>query len=486
MAVAALATFTVRLLFLGFPVMADEAGLLMVASQWQPGSSLYGDYWVDRPPGLIAIFVVADALGGTVALRVIGALAAATAVVAGAWLGARTAPRRGEAPFACALVVAALVSSPLLDVDEIGAEILALPLLLAGLALVVVAATGSGNPTWPVVAAGAAGTAAVFIKQNLIEVWLAVAVVAAALVVKGEVRRAALYLVWFMCGGLVVAAALLTLAWARGTSLADLWDANVIFRIDAGAVIAEEATEANLERARRLALAWVATGMPVLLILLTRLQWRRPPDNEGPGGPIDSALAWASVVLLGWEAFAVASGGSYWLHYLLLPVPGLTLLVAVSMRQHRPRRSGAAEDRTFPRWVFAPIVASTMVGLVVVLAEPSERPAEDRAVIDYLQENREQGRTAVVAFGNPAVLWAADMRSPYEHLWSLPVRVRDPELRGLIRVLRSPDRPQWVIRVGDSLATWGVDADRADRVLDRHYRPVYANDQYTVLARMRG
>ena len=46
-----------RLLFLARPATPDEGGFLMVASQWHVGgTSLYGDYWVDRPPLLIGIF----------------------------------------------------------------------------------------------------------------------------------------------------------------------------------------------------------------------------------------------------------------------------------------------------------------------------------------------------------------------------------------------------------------------------------------------
>ncbi len=41
---------------------------MLVASQWTPGSSLYGDYWVDRPPLLIDFFDVADHPGGATAL----------------------------------------------------------------------------------------------------------------------------------------------------------------------------------------------------------------------------------------------------------------------------------------------------------------------------------------------------------------------------------------------------------------------------------
>ena len=54
--------------FAGRRLSPDEGGLLLLAGQWSPGSSLYGDYFVDRPPGLIALAALADAAGGGWAL----------------------------------------------------------------------------------------------------------------------------------------------------------------------------------------------------------------------------------------------------------------------------------------------------------------------------------------------------------------------------------------------------------------------------------
>ena len=78
--------------FAGRSLSPDEAGYLIVGAQWGEGACLYGDYWVDRPPGLIAIFEAADALGGTVPLRLIGALAAVLTVVLAGVLGRLAAP----------------------------------------------------------------------------------------------------------------------------------------------------------------------------------------------------------------------------------------------------------------------------------------------------------------------------------------------------------------------------------------------------------
>src|SRR6476620_10058556 len=61
-----------RLTFVGSMASPDEGGYLLVGSQWHAGTSVYGNYWVARPPLLIVINELAAALGGTLALRVIG------------------------------------------------------------------------------------------------------------------------------------------------------------------------------------------------------------------------------------------------------------------------------------------------------------------------------------------------------------------------------------------------------------------------------
>jgi hypothetical protein len=95
--------------------------------------------------------------------------------------------------------------------------------------------------------------------------------------------------------------------------------------------------------------------------------------------------------------------------------------------------------------------------------------ASDEAVERYLAAHARPGDTGVVAFGDPVLLQASGLASPYPQLWSLPVRVRDPHLTALTTVLRSPRRPTWLVVDGDSLATWGVDSATAQQVADRRY-----------------
>jgi hypothetical protein len=125
---------------------------------------------------------------------------------------------------------------------------------------------------------------------------------------------------------------------------------------------------------------------------------------------------------------------------------------------------------------------SVLVGLAatVGIAVHERGVPADVAVADYLRDHAQPGDTAVVGFGNPAILENAHLGSPYPQLWSLPVRVRDPALTELTQILTGHDRPTWVVVNGATLATWGVDDTRAQPVLDREYRLVDTEGDYHV------
>ena len=60
-------TLAVRVPFLTKPLMPDEAGLLIIAHNWAEGPYLYGDYFVGRGILLVAVYALADLLGGPLA-----------------------------------------------------------------------------------------------------------------------------------------------------------------------------------------------------------------------------------------------------------------------------------------------------------------------------------------------------------------------------------------------------------------------------------
>ena len=122
---------------LQWPLRPDEAGFLLVARAWHPEpDSMFGTYWVDRPPPIIALFKLSDWLGGPYFIRVVAALAAALFVLAaagtarrlGEYVGARGADRIGAW---VAVATAALTSHAAIDPVAAKGEILGLPVVMA-------------------------------------------------------------------------------------------------------------------------------------------------------------------------------------------------------------------------------------------------------------------------------------------------------------------------------------------------------------------
>lgn len=476
-----------RLPLLGVPLSSDEAGFLLVGAQWHPGRSLYGDYWVDRPPGLIAIFSVADAWGGQVALRLIGALCAATSVLAAAWLTRVVAGEHRGRSAVTAVLVAALVSSALLDVSLVNGEILALPFVMIGLTALLLAARPlldsnlhHRNTGWAALA-GMCGATAVLVKQNFVEVAVATLVVGAAVAVRRNLRSALLLISAVGAGAAVIIGGFLALSVARGTSLSELWYATVVFRAHAGAVIAASATHATTDRAHLLAGAALLSGAPFALLLFRGLPWRLRPPAATTAGAADPTGTWLCLAIVLTEATSIALGGSYWLHYLVQMVPGVAILAAVT-NAHLPIR-GPARRLGAGAAVIALLVtvpASSAVSWAIEVAHPRERTGDEQAVIDFLRAHADRGRSVVVAYGNAGLVRDAGMTSPYPDLWSLPVRVRDPELVALTHLLDGPTRPQWVVVKNGTLGSWGIVGSGGDLALARHYRAVLTTDSYQV------
>lgn len=437
-AVAAL----VRIPFLAQPLGSDEGGYLLVASQWSPGSSVYGSYFVDRPPLLVALFGLADALGGAVPLRLLGLVA----VVASILLAARLAGSAG------ALLCGALLSTPLFDAMEIDGELLAVPFVLGCLVLLVRSVRGRSEAdryAAPFVA-GVLAVAAALVKQNLVDGLVAGAVLLAGLALQRRWREALTRAAAFGAGAVGTLVVALGYADLRGTGPGALWDALVTFRAQAAAVISASASSTTTERFHTMLVAGLVAGVP-LVVAAAALGLRRPL-REPP------VLA-AAVAVLAWEVAGALLGGSYWQHYLVAVVPGLVLLVAAS-------------DRS--RWLGVAVgYAATASGLALVYAlmHPAP-PSSDQTVAAYIRSESRPGDTVVVAFGHPDIVRGTGLSSPYEHLWSLSARVRDPDLTELGGVLGGPDPPRWVVVSGTSLATWGIDPTAAEGELDAGYREV--------------
>ncbi|WP_182524452.1 hypothetical protein [Nocardioides dongkuii] len=458
--------------FMGRTLSPDEGGMLVVAAQWAEGSSLYGDYWVDRPPVLIGLFAIADALGGPWALRLMGVLAVVTSVLLAAAVGRLAVPRARRAPLLAAGAAAVLLATPLFGGGAVNGELLGTPFLLAGFAAALRSTAARSTATglgWGVLA-GVAGASAAMVKQNLVDVGVLV-VVLAVLRWRAEGRLrglAAPVLLGFLAGGLAAVAAAVGMAALRGTDPVALWEAVVEFRGAAAATIVSSATDTTTRRLLGLVGAFVGSGAPFLVLALGRAV-RRPARDDVP---VD--LRWPAVAVLAWELVAVYLGGSYWLHYLTGLVPGIVLLAAAAaQRPVLPRRALA--------WSYGFAAASSLAVVGFVAVHPVERPEEP--VIAYLRDRVEPGDTGMVAFGAANILEAVDLHSPYPDLWSLPVRVRDPDLEELAAVLAGSDRPTWLIVTGRSLDTWGIDATLAEGHVEEHYELVGSPGRFTIYHR---
>lgn len=450
-----------RVPFLQVLPSPDEAGLLVVAGQWHHGNSLYGDYWVDRPPLLITLAELADATGGLGTLRLLGLLATVITVL----LCAATAGRLAGARAAGWAAVAAgvLMVSPWLGADRVNAELLATPWLASGVYAGVRAVESPTRFRWALLA-GASVTAAVATKQNLVDAAVFLLVLVLASVATGSLpARAALRLgALATAGAATVTVVLLGWAWSRGTVPTDLFDALYAFRVRAAETMAAWPSPGTDDRRDELLQRTAVSGQLALVavVLLAPLARRfRSP----------SSIALAATVA--YAVVSVGAGGSWWNHYLVqfaVPVSIGSGLIGTRTRGVVPlvltyataaAVAGALLVGPALRTVDAPIAAGRMIGSV---AQP--------------------GDTIVHAWGRPDLVWASGLTSPYEQLWSLPVRTDDPSLVRFRRVLGGADAPTWLVTRG-SLRAPGLATSRATSLVGRRYRPVGQVCRLTILLR---
>lgn len=470
MALCVLLVVGARLPFLTLHVGADEGGFLLLGSQWHAGDgSLYGAYWVDRPPLLIAIFGAADALGGAVPLRLIGCLAAALVVLL-AFDAGRTA--RGDAGGRWAAMAAgAFLTTSMFGAPEVSGELLAIVPVMAAVAVVLrlVDEPDRGRQLRGGLLAGALSALAPLVKQNIVDGFVfAVVAIGVAVLVGRMDRRAGLRVVLAgVVGALATATVVLIWAASRGTGLLELWNALFPFRAEAAAVISSSASPATGERLVRIIGSFVISGGAVLATLaLVSVVRRRGRDHVGTG----------AVAVLAWTTFSVFAGGSYWLHYLLEMLPGLVLAAAIA---------GGGVRRT--RRVGRPVVVYALVLAVIAGTTSSlqriETGSRPSAAASWLRAATVPGDTAVIGYGQPGILYEAGLTSPYPMVWSLPVRVRDPRLTELAAVLAGPDAPEWIVLWQGTLRSWGIDPAAAQPVVRDRYRQVSTVCGFAMLLR---
>lgn len=451
-----------------WPLRPDEAGFLLVAQSWSPtADSVYGPYWVDRPPPVIALFGLADWVGGPYFLRVVALLGCVLAVYLAGWLGREVVRHLPSPPdvvpgwvaLGPAAVTAALLCSPQIDAAAAKGELLGVPVLMGACLLALRALRLRSG--WLALAAGVCAVSAVGLKQNLV----GGIVFGAALLVGARVAG---QIDWRTLGRLTLAAALggcvpvaATVGWAvvAGVNLSELWYVVVGFRGDANALIVEQPSSAPLARAQDLFVAFWATGMGLVLVwYLARLPHtvRRIP-----------VVAVAAGAMLAGDVAALMAGGSFWRPYLFVLVPPLAMACAVAVV---PRLEGRPPLPWLGRTVVGLCALSTVVSLVGWTQNwAAGAPPREFTVGRDIGRFSEDGDTLTVYGGRADIQWASGLDSPYPYLWSLPMRTLDPGLEQLDALLGGPDAPTWFVEAVplDSWSTDGVPGLRA--ALDSRY-----------------
>ena len=417
-AACALLALALRAPFFSAALGRDEGGIAFIARQWPGGhGSLYGAYWLDRPPVLVALYKLAS-WGGDPGVRALGA-AAAVALVLAVWRLGRAVGGE-EAGRVAALMAALLSGSFAIGAVQTPAELLAaVPSTLSVLCLV------RGR----LFAAGLLAAGALLVKQSFLDAGVA----GLAFLILSRRPR------WWLeyAAGAALPVAVLA-AW-NGSGFAY---ALVGFRLQALGTLAASSLPLQ-DRLGQLAVPALGSGLVVAV----------PAALAGIARARNRVLAaWLAGALIG-----VLGGGSYWPHYLIELVP----VTCVGVALLRPPRVLLA--------AFAAIsVAATLAGVGYQHAHPPYRST--RAVARYVRIHARPGDTQYVLYARANLLHYAGLPSPYPYHWSLMVRAKPGAIPRLRRLLASPGRPTWVVE-WQRPDRWGLDPHGATaRLLARHYR----------------
>jgi hypothetical protein len=457
-------TVAMRIPYLFAPLGIDEGGYAYVASRWNEGTGqLYGDQWVDRPPLLLALYAVAMSMGGEPMLRVVGTIAALVTVLACAGVAGRVA---GSTALRWSGVVATvLTSSALLQGQTVNAELPAIACTAGAAWLATIAASDrTGRARWAAVAAGFAAGCAMLMKQSFIDGYaFGFGLVIALLVLGGaSVRRRGWVVLAGGIAGLVLVAGLVA-AWAAtfGPGVGALIDALYVFRLEARGELQAMPGATNL-RAYMLSAIVVMTGLLFLFVAvlagLVRIATSRQAIRADVDVVLIRAVAAGLVVMGAAGMVGILLGGSWWTHYLLQLVPMLSIgtgLVVVA----GPGRARSALARHATGWSVLVAVTAVSTSLVSVgLAANGDYHRRPAMVGAWLADAADPDDTAFVTWGHANVLQRSGLRSPYPLVWSMPTRVRDPELREFRSVVAGDDAPTWIVR-WSALNSWQLDPD---------------------------
>lgn len=465
---AGLAGATVLVLLLRAPFASDlpypdEGGLLVVARHWvgadyDGGPQLYGRVFVDRPPGLIAFYVLGELMGGVGALRWLGIAVVLVLVGAAARIGYLLGGRVGSS--CTALTVAALACNPMLGTRAINAELVGAPLSLLSCLAALEAVRHDGRLTRRLllVSAGVAAGCALLVKQNLIDgvVFGTTLLVMMAVTGRWSWRESMRRTTWVVVGVLLAWSPVLLWASLDGPGLWTMWDSLYGFRAQAAEVIASQDSAAPTRRLVTLPFIAIASGL-LLVLALGAYRLRRRVGRRDPLG-----IALAALLLA--ELAGVLLGGSYWSHYLIGLLPGAAIVTALVMAGPRVRA------RLVVATVGVTVLSSVVTSAVAQLPDTPGDRREETALVHWLRAAKTPGDSAVVTWGHPELLRTTGLSPRSPLIWSLPQRALDPRLDRFHSILEGERRPTWVL-VWDPIDSWGLDeGGRVHLTVARHYR----------------
>ncbi len=443
-AVCVAAVIAGRLLYLHERLRPDEAGYLTVGAQWHAGgTSLYGNFWVDRPPLLITIFGEAARLGGIVPLRLFAIAGVVIAVVGVAWAGWQLAGRRGATW--SAVMAAALLVSPVNVADEVNGELLAAPFIAIGFAAMVRAlvSRSSRSAALSGAFAGACAVGAVLVKQNMVDLFVFAGVMMLLCAWALGTRRIVAVAAGFAAGAAGMATVVAAWTLAHGTSLRGVWFAMYRFRFEAGRQqLASGLHAGDLVRRHAMLESVLLNGMVLAALLIVEMlvtRDRRDPD-AGPLDAVRRRIPVALVVMLAYETFSILAGRHYFARYALELVVPLSVGMGLCARR-------------YPRLGKAVVTLTAVVAFTATVTKAGPAASAATRAGQAIARVARPGDTITVMDGHPNVRYAAGLRDPYPYLWKTPEINLDPHAALLARTLGGAHAPTWFAaspRVADS------------------------------------
>lgn len=455
------------------PLMPDESGFIVVGRHWHPNAdSMYGSLWVDRPPLLIGAVHAFDVLGGKYAPRVLAGLLVLLFVLAAYHCG-RLLGGRSSARWSCAAAIA-LSAQPEVTTFSAKSESLGVPVVMTSCWLILEALQRPAGAARArsAFAAGFVGALAVGMKQNLLGAAVfGLVLVGLTLRARLVERRDALRFTAWGAAGFALPV-IVTLIWAlqSGVRIHSVWYALYGFRAQALDVILAGPLGPTLHRLLVLIALAVLSGLAFLIVCF----WVRLRDVLR----VRKEVALAVLAMMLFDGVGLLLSGSYWGSNLTALYPSAVLAVGLLV---------AVPATLTPRIARGLVCAAVVSALVSVGIWVPRMLTGGRPLATYvgsrIGEAAAPGDTIVVLYGSANIVLASGLATPYEHLWSLPMRTLDPDLRELAGVLAGPAAPTWVVP-WQSPNAWGIDeSGRIRTLLKERYRPAARLCGHTVLLR---